>query len=276
MTTKISSYDKYISHRSVDAEIDRLASQAQKGWPKESRTLSWLGLEDGMSVVELGSGPGFITEQLRVMLPESKLTCIENDPELIKQAKIYLKSKSIANVNFIEASVEGSELPDNKFDIAYARLLYQHLENPVKVSQEIYRILKPGGKLIVHDIDDGLFGIFNPQIAELERIVEAFGKAQKSRGGNRHIGRALWDILESVGFDSLDLEVLSSHSGDVGIEPFMQQLDPARFQPLVEDNFLNDKALERFILSRESFMKTKGAFAIWLSFMVSAQKVKDN
>ena len=47
-----------------EAEVKRLASQARGGWGKEARTLSWFGLQDGMSVLELGSGPGFITEQL--------------------------------------------------------------------------------------------------------------------------------------------------------------------------------------------------------------------
>ncbi len=54
------SYHLPASHRDAQAEIERLAAQAHSGWDKESRTLSWFGLKDGMSVLELGSGPGFM------------------------------------------------------------------------------------------------------------------------------------------------------------------------------------------------------------------------
>jgi len=78
--TASGSYDLQASHRDVTAEIQRLAAQARSGWDKESRTLSWFGLKDGMSVLELGSGPGFITEQLVALLPTSSpisnLSCL--------------------------------------------------------------------------------------------------------------------------------------------------------------------------------------------------------
>ncbi len=78
--TASGSYDLQTSHRDVTAEIQRLAAQARSGWDKESRTLSWFGLKDGMSVLELGSGPGFITEQLVALLPTSSpisnLSCL--------------------------------------------------------------------------------------------------------------------------------------------------------------------------------------------------------
>ena len=46
------SYNLPTSHRRAQAEIERLAAQAHSGWDKESRTLSWFGLKDGMSVLE--------------------------------------------------------------------------------------------------------------------------------------------------------------------------------------------------------------------------------
>jgi len=199
--TETGSYDKHRSHRDISAEIDRLSIQATKNWVKESRILSIFGLEDGMSVIELGSGPGFITEQLCELVPTSEITCIESDAELLTQAEDYLNRKIPSNnIKFVEGSVTDTNIPDKQFDFAYARLLFQHLSDPNQVTREIFRILKPGGKLIVLDIDDGLFGVFHPPIEALARIIEAFGQAQESRGGNRRIGRAIWKILESQGF----------------------------------------------------------------------------
>ena len=68
-------------------------------------------------------------------------------------------------------------LEGNQFDFAYARLLFQHVSDPIGAAKEIWRVLKPGGKLIINDIDDELFGPLQPPIPELSLVVERFGQA---------------------------------------------------------------------------------------------------
>ena len=80
------SYDASDAHRDFDSEVARLRTQVLLSWKKEARTLAWFGMQDGMSVLELGSGPGFVTEQLLEMLPGSQVTTLEIDPELISKA----------------------------------------------------------------------------------------------------------------------------------------------------------------------------------------------
>ena len=50
------SYDAGRSHRDFESEMGRLRTQALLSWEKEARALGWYGLQDGMSVLELGSG----------------------------------------------------------------------------------------------------------------------------------------------------------------------------------------------------------------------------
>lgn len=270
--TSTGSYDKQYSHRDTDAEIQRLAAQARQGWAKESRTLEWFGLRDGLSVLELGSGPGFITGQLLELLPTSRMTCLEVDPALLWQAEQYLGDEGRRRVTFVEASVMATGLDENQFDIAYARFLFQHLADPIGAAREIRRVLKPGGKLIVLDIDDELFGIFHPTIPELAPIVAAFGRAQAARGGNRHIGRNLWRILQAAGFHNLDLEIIASHSDAIGVEPFLKQLDPDRLTSLVTSGLLAEQTLEQYRESHARFSDSADAYALWVSMLVCGAK----
>src|SRR5438045_9724778 len=89
------SYKASEMNEDVEKEVERLRGQALWGWDKESRNLSWFGLTDGMSILEVGSGPGFITEQLLALYPNSHITCVEIDPDLILPAEKYLQSKAL-------------------------------------------------------------------------------------------------------------------------------------------------------------------------------------
>jgi ubiquinone/menaquinone biosynthesis C-methylase UbiE len=266
------SYDLHASHRDAQAEIQRLASQARSGWDKESRTLSWFGLKDGMSVLELGSGPGFVTEQLLALLPTSSITCLEIDRTLLTQAEHYLHDKATHRVHFVEGSVMDTRLASNQFDFAYARLLFQHLPDPIGAAQEIWRVLKPGGRLAIYDIDDGLFGLFQPPIPEFAIVLEKFGQAQAARGGNRHIGRSLSGMLKAAGFGNLDLEVLASHSETIGVEPFLQHIDPDRLRWLVSRDLLSEQDLERFRVALTRFLASPDRYTLWLSLMICGEK----
>jgi len=159
MTTS-GSYDVNQSHRDADSEVQRLAAQARLGWNKEARTLSWFGLRDGMSLLEAGSGPNFVTESLLSLLPTSPITCLELDPGLIRRAQQYLQGKGSDRVQFVEGSVMDIKMANDSFDFAYARLLFQHLLNPLGAAKEIWRVLKPGGKFVIYDVDDEIGNLF--------------------------------------------------------------------------------------------------------------------
>lgn len=270
--TNSGSYDVRALHRNANAEIQRLAAQARLGWEKEARTLSWFGLEDGMSLLEPGSGPGFNTESLLTLLPNSPITCLEIDPTLLKQAEQYLQNKANNRVHFVEGSVMDTRLANNSFDFAYARLLFQHLPDPIGAAKEIWRVLKPGGKLVICDIDDEIFGLIQPPVPEFPSILEKYGQAQSAQGGNRRVGRGLWRILKAAGFFNLDLEVVAFHSDSIGIEPFLPQIDPDRLLPLVKVGLMSEQELEKIRVSRTKFLASPEPYILNLMLMMCGEK----
>lgn len=268
------SYKRSSSSQAAQAEIERLAAQAQSGWDRESRRLSWFGLADGMSVLELGSGPGFITEQLLALVPTSPITCVEVDPIRLGQAEERLQKSAGARVRFVEGSVMDTRLANNQFDFAYARFLFQHLPDPVGAAREVWRVLKPGGKLVICDIDDDLFGVFEPALPEFAPVIKAFGQRQAATGGNRHIGRSLWRILTAAGFHTIQLEVIGSHGAGGGVEPFLRHIQPERMRPLVEDRLLSAEELERYRDALTAWAALPDAYTLWLSLMLCGEKPK--
>lgn len=266
------SYDLHNSHRDAATEIQRLAAQARSGWAKEARVLSWFGLQDGMSVLEVGSGPGFTTAQLLALLPASMITCVDVDRTLLDQAARHLQDKGAERVQLIEGSVMGMELAANQFDFVYARFLFQHLADPLGAAREIWRVLKPGGKLVIFDIDDGLFGLFAPPLTEFTPVLEAFGAAQTARGGNRLIGRSLPHLLKTANFTDIDVEAVASDSSTRGVADYLQHIHPDRMRPLVTAGLLTEEQLVHYSTALDTFLATPEAYTLWLSFVVCGEK----
>ena len=72
-TDRTSSYVAAEAPIGLDKELERLRNQTLISWAKEARNLQWLGLRDDMTVLELGSGPGFVSEGLLDLLPNGNL-----------------------------------------------------------------------------------------------------------------------------------------------------------------------------------------------------------
>src|SRR5262249_136952 len=52
-------------------------------------------------------------------------------------------------LRILQGNILAMELPENTFDFAIARFLYQHLPDPVAAAHETQRLLRPGGKFVV-------------------------------------------------------------------------------------------------------------------------------
>src|SRR6267378_1751438 len=178
----VGSYRAADQMRGLASELDRLRAQVLLSWPREARLLGWLGLRDGMRVLELGCGPGFVTEQLLALVPHAHVTALDRDAELLGRARQALAGD--ARVGFVQASAGATGLADACFDFVLARYLFQHLPDPEAVAREALRVLRPGGRLAVVDLDAALWGIVDPAFPEVQPIYAKTGRAQAARGGD--------------------------------------------------------------------------------------------
>ncbi|WP_152396931.1 class I SAM-dependent methyltransferase [Paenibacillus guangzhouensis] len=266
----------HVQHASIgiEAEVNRLKTQAQMGWEKEFRNLQWYGLQDGMKVLEVACGPGFMTEKLVENLPNSQITAIDIDQGLLDRAKGRLEHVPAKRVQFVQASAYQMDLPENEFDFAIARLLFLHLHDPLQAAQEIMRVLKPGGKLVIIDIDDGIFGAIEPEMEILPLILKKIAESQAANGGNRHIGRSLPRLLASAGYQHIDMDAVIQHSDFQGIDGFKQQFDSERFAGFHQRGTISSIEFEQLKRSYETFSTDESACAMMVFLMACGTKPK--
>jgi SAM-dependent methyltransferase len=161
-------------------------------------------------------------------------------------------------------------LPQSSFDFAYARLLFQHLPDPVGAAREVLRVLKPGGKLIIGDIDDA-FMVSEPQFPEAQAWMNKRAQGQAARGGNRFVGRKLVRLLKEAGFQKPGMEAVVAHTDIVGIEAMLPQLDPGILLPMVRAGVLSEQEHEALLAVREKFLASD-PFIMFLFFLAGAEK----
>ncbi|HEY8775537.1 MAG TPA: methyltransferase domain-containing protein [Gaiellaceae bacterium] len=196
--------------RDVEAELARLEAQAAIIWPKEAEVLRRQGLPVDARVLEVGCGPGFVTERLLRLVSEGSVTAIDNDPEMVTLARRRLGG--FDPVEVLEASVLESGFEDATFDAATARLVFQHLPDPEAALAELHRVLRPGARLFITDGDGGWGLLMDPEPPHLDEVAAAFERLRGERGGDLKIGRKLPRLLAEAGFADLALDVVAIHS----------------------------------------------------------------
>jgi ubiquinone/menaquinone biosynthesis C-methylase UbiE len=261
-------------HDDLDKEVERLRRQALWGWDKEARNLACFGLRDGMSILEVGSGPGFVTEQLLMLFPNSHITCIEIDPDLAARAEHYLQCRGLeGHYTLIQGDLMNMKISNDTFDFAVARFVFQHLRDPQGALAEIRRVLKPRGILAINDIDIGLGEIVEPINPEAEAIETRLHESRGERGGNPRIGRRLWRLLEAAGYRNLDLEIVPTHTDKLGIEAiFQRDWDPGSFKPALDLGIMTQEDMETMRKAHEEFHASPNKYALFTSLMVCGQK----
>lgn len=205
----------------VELERSRLEEQAEIGLEIEREVWNRLGIRSGMRILDVGSGPGIVSAALARTFEGSDVTGIDADPGAIERARWRVADMPEASRPRFELGDlhDAPGVPDESFDVAYARFVFQHLADPVLAAKTIARALVPGGVLGIVDVDDR-FLMIEPKSDALERLVDHAGRAQSSAGGDRRVGGDLRRVLLEAGYESVSLFVRVVTSDEVGAEAF--------------------------------------------------------
>ena len=116
------------------------------------KALAVAGVRSRRLAADIGAGTGFITEGLL----QRGLKVIAVDPSAAMLAKLREKFADRA-VDCRLGRAECLPIANETVDYAFANMCLHHVEDPPKAIQEMARILKSGGKLIITDLDEHPF-----------------------------------------------------------------------------------------------------------------------
>jgi ubiquinone/menaquinone biosynthesis C-methylase UbiE len=120
------------------------------------------------SVLDLGTGPADIPLRLARAAPGLRITAVDGSAAMLEHARRAVREARLEDrIRLLEARVPGLPLPPRSFDAVISNSLLHHLPDPRVFWEEVLRLGRPGGAVLVMDL-------FRPESAERAReIVEA-------------------------------------------------------------------------------------------------------
>ena len=109
-----------------------------------------LRLVPSIVVADLGAGEGMISQLLA--RNAKQVWCIDNSPRMVEVGTELAKTNDLSNLTYKLGDIEQVPLPDDSVDLAILSQALHHARHPQKAVDEAFRILKPGGQLLVLEL----------------------------------------------------------------------------------------------------------------------------
>jgi phosphatidylethanolamine/phosphatidyl-N-methylethanolamine N-methyltransferase len=122
-------------------------------------------------VLEVGVGTGLSLPYYKHSL---KVTGIDLSPEMLTRARERAQKRNLRHVELIEMDATALKFADRSFDIATAMFVMTVVPDPEKVMNELIRVTKPGGHIVIvnhFSIDKGLRAVVEKRLARFSDIL---------------------------------------------------------------------------------------------------------
>jgi SAM-dependent methyltransferase len=156
----------------------------------------------GTTVLEAGCGIGAQTVTLARRSPGARFVSVDVSADSIAEAERTVSRAGLTNVEFRQADIFALPFAAESFDHVFVCFVLEHLAQPAAALALLHALLRPGGSITVIEGDHGS-AYFHPHSDAAQAAIQCQVRLQRLAGGNALIGRQLYPLLISAGFDAV-------------------------------------------------------------------------
>ena len=238
-----------------------------------ARCFPKLKLQDGLRILDVGSGLGQLTHRMSEAVgPSGFCLGIERDANQLSVART---NHAAPNLEFRQGDALDLPLTSEEresFDFAHTRFLLEHLSNPAKAVSEMVQALKPGGRIFLADDDHQPLTLF-PEPPGFRALWSAYMDSYVAVGNDPLIGRKLAKLLVDQGMSNVRNDAV--FFGDcAGTETFPLFVDnligvvATSYDVMITSGLISDREYQSAIQQIRDWASLPDA-AIWYTICVA-------
>jgi SAM-dependent methyltransferase len=136
-----------------EAIVDALPSGTVDSFAGTGNPFSMGNLKPGEAVLDVGCGAGFDTLiAARQVGPSGRVISVDMTPAMLEKAQEGAREAALTNVEFRDGLAETLPVGDSSIDVVISNGVINLCPDKMAAMQEIYRVLKPGGRIQIGDI----------------------------------------------------------------------------------------------------------------------------
>jgi SAM-dependent methyltransferase len=193
---------RYFAKDSPDTfERERLALLTQLADPSTTQRLGRLGVGPGWRCLEVGAGDGSVARWLATRVgPEGRVVATDLNTR-------FLAGHGLPNLEVRTHDLMADGLEVGRYDLVHCRFVLMHLPDPLGALQRLAAAVRPGGWLLVEEMDAGSFGatdLAHPRAAGFDRRMQTLLATLRTTGTvDSYFGRRLPALVERQGLQDL-------------------------------------------------------------------------
>ena len=115
-----------------------------------------------MAVADIGAGTGFVAAGLAPLV--KRVYVVDGSAAMLEVARKNLSQ--FDNVEYHEADGDSLPFPEGSLDAVFANMYLHHTTDPLAALREMVRVLRPGGRLVITDMDEHPYAWLKDDMAD--------------------------------------------------------------------------------------------------------------
>ena len=228
---------------------DYLNESAKFLAPIKQKSYEKMQIAKGDYVLDVGCGSGIdVMAMGRIVSSSGSVLGVDHDENMLKLAEYQAKNQGLSDfVKFRQCVASTLPFVDNYFSSCRSERLFMHLSKPQDALAEMYRVTKPGGRIVIIDSDWGSLSI-DCQATKTEQLLAIFRREKILTNG--YSGRSLYRLFKQYNFSKIEIDVIPVFTNNLELF-YTLSLQEAVENRALENNVISNNLFTNILINRK-------------------------